>query len=203
MATPAAYARTAYKSYASHAPQAGPASVHPIREAVWQSTCGDLVRLYSEAYVGRDGQRAGVGDLQAVEAERDCYAGAGDRFEHTVRGSLDAGIDEFGVVAGAPAVGTVGQILCPMGATGMLVGTAMLPPSSATSTPFRTTGALQLGQPEPPAEFARMSGVTEHFGTVGAAEYIDVAGYTVSIWTTGEARYPVRGGPAGVVRQRV
>jgi len=72
MAMPTAYARLAHLSYTSHVPQSGPASARPIREAVGQSqsTCADSIRVYSEAYVSRDGQRARVGD-QVVEAEWD------------------------------------------------------------------------------------------------------------------------------------
>ena len=44
---------------------------------------------------------------QAVGAERDSYPGTGEPFEHTIHGGLDAGIDEVGAVAGAPAVSAV------------------------------------------------------------------------------------------------
>ena len=60
MATPTACAGLTYLPYASHAMQAGPASARPIREPVGQSqsTCAGSVRVYSEAYVNRDGQHA-------------------------------------------------------------------------------------------------------------------------------------------------
>ena len=77
MATPAVYTRLAHL-YAGHAPRAGPASACPIREAVGQSTGADSLRVYSGTYVGRDGRSTGVGD-HVVGAERDGYAGAGER----------------------------------------------------------------------------------------------------------------------------
>ena len=48
MAMPTMYARPAYLLFAGHALQAGLASAHTIREAVWQSqsTCTDFVRVY-------------------------------------------------------------------------------------------------------------------------------------------------------------
>jgi len=85
-----------------------------------------------------------------IAEEEDVYADADERFEHTVHGGLDSVIDEFGAVAGAPAVGAVGQPVSD-GATGTLVGAAMLAPTGATSMPFGTTGALELGQPELPS----------------------------------------------------
>jgi len=46
---------------------------------------------------------------QAVGAERDGYAGASERLEHIICSSLDAGFNEVGAVARAPAVGAIGQ----------------------------------------------------------------------------------------------
>jgi len=47
----------------------------------------------------------------------------------------------------------------------------------------------------------RMAAVTEHLGMAGAAKYVDAAGKAVPIGTDGVARYAVRSGPAGIVRQ--
>jgi len=113
MATPTAYATPAYSPYAGHAAESGPASARPIREAVGQpqSACINPVRVFSGAYVSRNGQRTGVGD-HIVGAKWDGYAGTGERFEHTIRGSLDARFDEVGTVARAPAIGVVGVLDC-------------------------------------------------------------------------------------------
>ena len=46
-----------------------------------------------------------------------------------------------------------------------------------------------------------MAAVTEHLGMAGAAKYVDAAGKAVPIGTDGVARYAVRSGPAGIVRQ--
>jgi len=61
-----------------------------------------------------------------------------------------AGTPEFlhapGAVARTLAAGAVGQPV-----KSKPVGVAGLAPSGITSTPFGTTGSLELGQPEPPS----------------------------------------------------
>jgi len=113
------------------------------------STCIDPVGVYSEAWVGRSGQHADVED-HVYGAKRSGHAGASMHFEHTVHGSwLNHQIRWIGVIARAP-VGTIGNP-CLTDATGMLVRTARLAPSSITSMPLAMTGILELGQPELPS----------------------------------------------------
>ena len=67
-----------------------------------------MVSVYTRTYVGWDGRHTKVGD-QAVRAKWDGYVSTGEHFKHSICGSLDAGIDEVGAIAGTPAAGDVGQ----------------------------------------------------------------------------------------------
>ena len=74
---------------------------------------------------------------------------------------LNAGFDGVAAVPRAPAVGTIGQSVSDERYTGTLVRAARLAPTGITSTPFATTGILELGRPELPS-------------TIGTSEQLDL-----------------------------
>ena len=74
--------------------------------AAGQSTCAEFCLGLPRTYVNRGGQLTEVGG-HAVRAERDDYAD--EHYKHTIRGGLNAGIDEVGAIGGTPAVGVIGQ----------------------------------------------------------------------------------------------
>jgi len=84
-----------------------------------------------------------------MAGEWDSYTGANERYEHTVRGSLDARIDEVGAVGRTPAAGIVKQSVSDgnYGYAGR--SDYMFAPKGTTSTPFRTASAPEFPHLEP------------------------------------------------------
>jgi len=184
------YARLAYSPYAGHALQAKPASARRIRQAVGQSTCADSIRVYSRAYICRDGWHAGLED-QAVRAKWDSY---GERFEHTIHCSLDAGIDEVETVAEAPAVA-----VCAIGqpvsdgrygyASQSSYADAKLP-MCVTSMPFGMAGMPKFLQWETPAAGASRQPMSNGVKSkpIGVAGLVPSGITSMPFWTTGMLR---------------